>query len=519
MTSRNCFCWVVGIVWIAAIVPLVRAGDLPDGSGKVLRKEAIVDAPLEKVWWAWTTPEGIASFFSPASTIELRIGGPYELYMSMKSPDESGLRGSEGCKLLAFEPREMLSFEWNFPPKVMALRKAHAKTHVVLLFDRLPGGKTRVRFAQLGWQEGPDWDAGYAYFDNAWGHVMQQLQTKITRSAEDDAPVESPEEKKSWTDGHVTITSVSGQDKRASFEMTVPVTVERLWQVLATTEGLRSLGGKDAEVQLKPGGKYAFWPGANNRVLSFLPHEMLCVSGSAPPEFPNVRKGGTWGTYFFEKSGKHAAKLRLVTRGWRPGEKEWDGAFDYFLKNNPIFLNQVYAAATASTAAPDRSMLRQEKTIDAPVPEVWQALMTKPGMESWMVAHAEIDLRLGGRMRTQYDPKGVIGDPNTIENIILAYEPQRMYAIKVGKPPEKFPFKTAVKDLWTVVRMEPLGEHQTRVTITGMGYNDSEESQKMRAFFERGNQWTLDKLHEKLSGEATSTAHRPESDKTVKPPG
>ena len=67
------------------------------------------------------------------------------------------------------------------------------------------------------------------------------------------------------------------------------------------------------------------------------------------------------------------------------------------------------------------------------------------------VAHAEIDLKVGGRMRTHYDPKGTIGDPNTIENTILAFEPNRLLVIQVANPPEKFPFKDAVRKIWTVV--------------------------------------------------------------------
>ena len=64
-----------------------------------------------------------------------------------------------------------------------------------------------------------------------------------------------------------------------------------------------------------------------------------------------------------------------------------------------------------------------EGVIEAPVEAVWAAFATKEGQESWNVAHAEIELKIGGKMRTHYDPKGQIGDPNTIENRILSFEP------------------------------------------------------------------------------------------------
>ena len=67
----------------------------------------------------------------------------------------------------------------------------------------------------------------------------------------------------------------------------------------------------------------------------------------------------------------------------------------------------------------DSSELVTEGMIQAPVDAVWAAFTTKEGQESWNVAHAEIDLRIGGVMRTHYDAAGRIGDPNTIENTIL----------------------------------------------------------------------------------------------------
>jgi uncharacterized protein YndB with AHSA1/START domain len=87
---------------------------------------------------------------------------------------------------------------------------------------------------------------------------------------------------------------------------------------------------------------------------------------------------------------------------------------------------------------------------------VWDAFTTKQGQESWNVAHAEIELKVGGKMRTHYDPKGRIGDPDTIENTILCFEPKRMLAIQVINPPEKFPYKSAIKNMWTVLNVMEL---------------------------------------------------------------
>src|SRR5215213_7016696 len=95
--------------------------------------------------------------------------------------------------------------------------------------------------------------------------------------------------------------------------------------------------------------------------------------------------------------------------------------------------------AFAGVAREDNRLVH-EGVVAAPVGEVWAAFTTGKGQESWMVAHSEVELKVGGRMRTHYDPKGVIGDPKTIENEIICYDPGRMLSIKVSKPPEGFPF-------------------------------------------------------------------------------
>jgi uncharacterized protein YndB with AHSA1/START domain len=153
-------------------------------------------------------------------------------------------------------------------------------------------------------------------------------------------------------------------------------------------------------------------------------------------------------------------------------------------------------SAGPTTAGEER--LISQGVIDAPVQTVWDAFVTKAGQESWNVAHAEIDLRVGGKMRTHYDPKGVLGDDGTIENAILSLDPGRMISIRVTKAPKKFPFPNAIQSVWTVIYFEEAGLGKTRITVVGLGYATDDESKKMRSFFQKGNDFTLKKLKEKL---------------------
>jgi uncharacterized protein YndB with AHSA1/START domain len=155
----------------------LSAQALPDGEEPILRKEILIQAPLHAVWNAWTTEEGL-SCVSQKSNIELKLGGPFELFLQTE-PDERGRRGSEGSKILAFLPQELLAFDWTFPPSIPSLRYAGKKTQVIIRLEDLGAGETRVRLAQLDWGQGEDWDAGYAYFDEGWEVVLERMKTHL----------------------------------------------------------------------------------------------------------------------------------------------------------------------------------------------------------------------------------------------------------------------------------------------------------------------------------------------------
>lgn len=134
-----------------------------------------------------------------------------------------------------------------------------------------------------------------------------------------------------------------------------------------------------------------------------------------------------------------------------------------------------------------------EGFINAPVGEVWRLFTTSEGLRSAGRAQAEIDLRIGGTIRTHEDPNGVLGDPNTTVKEILAYEPERMLAMRIKRAPDNFPFKDAMLRSWTVVHLLPAGS-MTQVRIVGLGYGDDAESRAMREFFEKASRISIDRM-------------------------
>ena len=154
----------------------------------------------------------------------------------------------------------------------------------------------------------------------------------------------------------------------------------------------------------------------------------------------------------------------------------------------------LFAALLVQVAEPSLDPIVSEVMINAPVGRVWDAFTTKAGMESWMVAHGDIELRVGGRMRTSYRKDADLDGETAIHQTILSIDPERMLSYRTVKSPAGFPFAATIGHTWTEIYFEPLDADRTKVTVKMLGYSSDAESQKMRAFFEVGNRATLEAL-------------------------
>ncbi|MEZ4411042.1 MAG: SRPBCC domain-containing protein [Polyangiales bacterium] len=147
--------------------------ELFDAKGRVgdaIDKVVDVAASPREVFDAWTTSEGLRAWMGIPSTLELRVGGAYEWLFLDDAP--VGLRGSEGCQVLAYLPDEMLAFSWNAPPSIPYARTRRA--WVVVTFAPSPVG-ARLRLRHLGFGTAGDWPDVRPYFDRAWDSVLARL--------------------------------------------------------------------------------------------------------------------------------------------------------------------------------------------------------------------------------------------------------------------------------------------------------------------------------------------------------
>jgi uncharacterized protein YndB with AHSA1/START domain len=147
---RTTITLVVAAINLTVLTPRSQAGRLKvaDDNLKPIHLEASVKASVDEAFAAWTTNKGAASFISPHTNIDPRVGGAFEIYFNGEA--EPGHQGSEGCRIMAIEPGKMLSFSWNAPP-------------------------TRVTLDHMGWGEGVEWAKVHAYFEDAWPRVLGSM--------------------------------------------------------------------------------------------------------------------------------------------------------------------------------------------------------------------------------------------------------------------------------------------------------------------------------------------------------
>jgi uncharacterized protein YndB with AHSA1/START domain len=155
---------------------LLAAGPGAAGaSERAIDKEVVIDATLDQAWHAWTTREGIVSFFAPDAVVEPRVGGAFHIHMDPGAAP--GMKGADDMRFMALQPKRMLSFDWNAPPHLPEARAQ--RSFVVVRFAAVDDKTTRVTLHHTGWGDGGQWDQAYAYFDKAWGGVLANLKKRF----------------------------------------------------------------------------------------------------------------------------------------------------------------------------------------------------------------------------------------------------------------------------------------------------------------------------------------------------
>ena len=151
---------------------------------RMIHKEIVVDVPPATAFKAWSTPEGLQSFFAPEAVVEARPMGAFAIHFNPYAA--AGQKGGDDLRVLAIQPDRMISFTWNAPPSFPEIRPQ--RTVVVVRTEPAGDGKTRVSISHLAWGTGGQWDEVFKYFENAWGYVLSSYEKSLKDGPRDWKP-------------------------------------------------------------------------------------------------------------------------------------------------------------------------------------------------------------------------------------------------------------------------------------------------------------------------------------------
>lgn len=124
--------------------------------------ESVINAPIEKVWSAFTDKSVIEQWMVAKTELELKVGGTWRTSYSKDSNlnDEMAIHHT----ILAFDPGRMLAFRTIKPPKNFPY-PAITNTWTVVYFERAGEGKTHVTARMMGFEEDDQGAKMRAFFE------------------------------------------------------------------------------------------------------------------------------------------------------------------------------------------------------------------------------------------------------------------------------------------------------------------------------------------------------------------
>jgi uncharacterized protein YndB with AHSA1/START domain len=161
-------------VFLAVAGLSVRACPVQQGEpAKVLRIELSIPAPVDDVWQAFTTAQGLTTWLAPDVSVDLKPGGDW----LVKFPGSTG-----GGTIVSFVPEREIVINALAPDRFPAVRAA--RTHAVFTFTPA-GSSTLVCLTQTGWQSGAEWDAAYEYLAAGNAQLLAMLHHRFAAGPTD----------------------------------------------------------------------------------------------------------------------------------------------------------------------------------------------------------------------------------------------------------------------------------------------------------------------------------------------
>lgn len=124
-------------------------------------------------------------------------------------------------------------------------------------------------------------------------------------------------------------------------EIIINCSVQDVWKIFDSSDGINSFFNADSYIEFKPLGKFEIYFDLKSeagqrgtegcKLLSYIPFEMISFTWNAPPSIPSIRALGDvmWVVINLEVIDLTKTKIILRHFGWKNGD-DWGKTYLYF---------------------------------------------------------------------------------------------------------------------------------------------------------------------------------------------
>jgi uncharacterized protein YndB with AHSA1/START domain len=129
--------------------------------------------PVEDLWALWTETDRVSKWLAAGATIDLRVGGTYELSGHL---GDKPLGEPIGGPIVGLEEEYVIKVTWRLPADLgPSVSEASPATTLGVWFQPLGPNRTRIRLEHDGWRDGEDWATARQWQADAWTSVLSRL--------------------------------------------------------------------------------------------------------------------------------------------------------------------------------------------------------------------------------------------------------------------------------------------------------------------------------------------------------
>ena len=153
-------------------------GSADDGT-RFYEDSLVIDAPVVKLWAAFTDINVYRQWAVPVSAIDFRLGGAIEASYDPKGHigDPQNIRNA----FIAYIPGRLLVFQNVQAPDGLPGKEDYSKTVKTVEFQSLGPNRTRVTVSGMGFADGKGFDQLYAFFSQGDGQMLLSLKKAMEK--------------------------------------------------------------------------------------------------------------------------------------------------------------------------------------------------------------------------------------------------------------------------------------------------------------------------------------------------